>query len=293
MVTLKKGWPLCANSKRPWKSGDASISTSLIIAREKITISTHIRSAAFDVLMAVWTCLFAVGIPWFSVVGGSEKTIRSVTRFWARGLLGSLRLVVGLKHTESGLRSETPGLIISNHQSTWETLAFLVMAPDIAIVAKKELLSIPILGWYLRRSPMIIIDRGSGAKSFSTMLEQSREALARGRSILIFPEGSRRGPREEVKFKRGAGLLYKHLAVPAFPVALNSGCFWSTAGSGPKLPGTIMVSFLPVIPPGLTESEFTRTAEGMLEAERSRIATAAPIDQHPSRRGIMKFRVGT
>jgi 1-acyl-sn-glycerol-3-phosphate acyltransferase len=230
-------------------------------------------------VLAVWTCLFAVGIPWFAVVGGSETTIRSVTRLWARGLLVSLRVVVGLKHAESGLRSETPCLIISNHQSTWETLAFLVMAPDVAIIAKKELLSIPVLGWYLRRSPMIIIDRTSGAKSFSIMLEQSRQALSSGRSILIFPEGSRKGPQEPVKFKRGAGLLYKHLAIPALPVALNSGCFWSTAGSGPKSPGTITVSFLPVIPPGLTEAQFTATTERMLEAERSRISTAAKVNQ--------------
>jgi 1-acyl-sn-glycerol-3-phosphate acyltransferase len=166
-------------------------------------------------------------------------------------------------------------LIISNHQSTWETLAFLVMAPDVAIVAKKELLNIPVLGWYLRRSPMIIIDRASGAKSFSIMLEQSRKALSQGRSVLIFPEGSRKGPGEPVKFKRGAGLLYKHLGAPALPVALNSGCFWSTAGSGPKSPGTIAVSYLPIIPPGLTEAEFTRTTESMLEAERSRISLAA------------------
>lgn len=249
--------------------------TPLVIARDKIAITTHIRSAAFDIVLAVWTGLFAVGIPWFAIVGGSEKTIRSVTRLWARGILASLRVVVGLKHAENGSRCDTPCLIISNHQSTWETLAFLVMAPDVAIIAKKELLSIPVLGWYLRRSPMIIIDRASGAKSFSTMLEQSRQALSSGRSILIFPEGSRKGPREPVKFKRGAGLLYKHLAVPALPVALNSGCFWSTAGSGPKSPGTITVSFLPIIPPGLTEAEFTTTTERLLEAERSKISAAA------------------
>lgn len=247
----------------------------LIIASYTITITTHIRSAAFDVVLAAWTCLFAVGIPWFAIVGGQEKAIRSVTRLWARGILASLRVVVGLRHTESGRRCETPCLIISNHQSTWETLAFLVMAPDVAIIAKQELLSIPILGWYLKRSPMIIIDRASGAKSFAKMLEQSREAISQGRSILIFPEGSRKGPLEPVKFKRGAGLLYKHLGVPALPVALNSGCFWSTAGSGPKAPGTIAVSYLPIIAPGLTEAEFTSTTERMLEAERTRISLAA------------------
>jgi len=246
-----------------------------IIRSNNITSTTYLRSIAFDVVLAVWTCLFAIGIPWFAVVGGSEQAIRAVTRLWARGLLESLRVVVGLKHLETGHPCQTPCLIISNHQSTWETLAFLVLAPDVAIVAKKELLNIPVLGWYLRRSPMIIIDRASGAKSFSIMLEQSRQALSQGRSVLIFPEGSRKGPFEPVKFKRGAGLLYKHLGVPALPVALNSGCFWSTAASGPKTAGTIAVSYLPIIPPGLTEAEFTSMTESMLEAERSRISMAA------------------
>lgn len=239
------------------------------------TIVARLRSTAFDLALLIWTMLFSIGILWFSVFGITEPTIRRVTRIWARGLLLGLRWIVGLRHVELGQRIDAPCLIVSNHQSTWETLAFLVLFPDLAIVAKKELLRIPILGWYLRRSPMIIIDRESGRQSYSLMLAQSREALAQGRSVLIFPEGSRKGPQDPVKLKRGAGLLYAQLGVPALPVAHNSGEFWKAGRSGLKLPGEITVSLLPEIAPGLSESEFTKAAETALENERRRISAHA------------------
>ena len=88
----------------------------------------------------------------------------------------------------------TPGLIIANHELTWETLAALVLFPDVAIVTKQELLRIPIMGWYLRRSPMIMIDRDDGHKALRAMVEQGQAALAAERSVLIFPEGARKRP---------------------------------------------------------------------------------------------------
>lgn len=239
------------------------------------TAIIRLRSMAFDMVLVIWTMLFSIGILWFSLVGAREPSIRRATRIWARGLLLSLRWVVGLRHVELGQRNTAPCLIVANHQSTWETLAFLVLFPDLAIVAKKELLRIPILGWYLRRSPMIIIDRESGRQSYSLMLAQSREAIAQGRSVLIFPEGSRKRPMDPVKLKRGAGLLYVQLGVPALPVAHNSGEFWTAGRSGPKLPGKITVSLLPQIAPGMSESEFTRLAETVLEDERRRISALA------------------
>src|SRR5690606_5435760 len=102
---------------------------------------------------------------------------------WVRGMLFGLKHVVRLNYVETGreLIPTEPCLIVCNHRSTWETLAFLVLFPDVAIIAKQELLQIPIIGWYLRKSPMIIIDRETGSKALKIMLNQSREALASGR----------------------------------------------------------------------------------------------------------------
>ena len=184
-------------------------------------------------------------------------------------MLIGLNGIVGLTYAERG-RHNIPGepcLIVANHQSTWETLAFLILFPDVAIVAKKELLRIPVFSWFLRKSPMILIDRDSGSKAVRKMVDESRAAIAQGRSVLIFPEGTRKSVSEPIAFKRGVELLYTKLDRPVLPVALNSGHFWGP-GQRFKRGGTVAVTYLAPIPSGLSGSQFTRKAEELLEAQR-------------------------
>ncbi|MHB0953448.1 MAG: lysophospholipid acyltransferase family protein [Allorhizobium sp.] len=232
----------------------------------------NLKSHLFDTLFAVWTILFALGVPILWLVGSPGKAIRASARVWVRGVLSALKHVVRLDYVETGrdLIPAEPCLIVCNHQSTWETLAFLVLFPDVAIVAKQELLRIPIISWYLRKSPMIIIDRETGSKALKIMLNQSREALVGGRSVLLFPEGTRMKELEPIQFKRGVELLYAKLGVPVLPVVVNSGKYWGPGRSG-KRSGTITVSYLPSIPPGMPAELFVRKAEAQMEAERSRL----------------------
>ncbi|WP_262267711.1 lysophospholipid acyltransferase family protein [Microvirga yunnanensis] len=229
----------------------------------------RIRSTLFDLLLVVWTGLFVPVLAILWLCGSPELGVRLASRLWARGILVNLRWLVGLTYTERGQHNipDEPCLIIANHQSTWETLAFLVLFPDVAIVAKQELLTIPVFSWFLRKSPMILIDRESGSKAIRKMVEESQEALAQGRSVLIFPEGTRRPASEPITFKRGVEFLYAKLGRPVLPVALNSGHFWGP-GRSYKRAGTISVTYLDPIPPGLAAREFTRQAEQVLEAER-------------------------
>lgn len=142
-----------------------------------------------------------------------------------------------------------------------------VLFPDVAIVAKQELLTIPVFSWFLRKSPMILIDRESGSKAIRKMVEECEAALAQGHSVLIFPEGARKLTSEPIEFKRGVELLYAKLGRPVLPVALNSGHFWGP-GRSYKRAGTISVSYLDPIPPGLAAREFMHRAEQVIEAER-------------------------
>jgi 1-acyl-sn-glycerol-3-phosphate acyltransferase len=226
------------------------------------------RSRAFDGFLALWTGLFGLAIPIFWLAGSPRPAIRAATRVWVRGAFLGLRAIVGLRHVERGRENlpDEPCLVVANHQSTWETFAALVLFPGIAIVAKQELLSIPVFGWYLRRSGMIVIDRASGGKALREMIDQSRATLAEGRSVLIFPEGTRRAPSDPVAFKRGTELLYAALKVPAAPMAHDAGRYWRSGA--PKRAGAITVSYCEPIPPGLPAAEFARRAEALLEANK-------------------------
>jgi 1-acyl-sn-glycerol-3-phosphate acyltransferase len=227
-----------------------------------------VRSLAFDILWAGWTALFGLTIPALHLLRSPPKAVRRVSRVWARGVLVLLAATTGVRHV---VRSNAAGivgpcLIVANHQSTWETLAALVLFPDVAIVTKRELLRVPVMGWFLEHSPMIIIDRDEAAKALRAMVEASRSALADGRSVLIFPEGTRTPIGAPVKFKRGVELLYRALNVPVLAVATNSGRFWTR---GNKAAGTIVVSLLPPIAPGLSGAQFAHKAEAMLQAEKA------------------------
>ncbi|KLK89869.1 acyl-phosphate glycerol 3-phosphate acyltransferase [Microvirga vignae] len=229
----------------------------------------RIRSSLFDLLLAVWTGFFAPVVAILWLCGSPENGVRLASRFWARGILVGLKWFVGLTYSERGQHNipNEPCLIVANHQSTWETLAFLALFPDVAIVAKQELLTIPVFSWFLRKSPMILIDRESGSKAIRKLVEESQAALAQGRSVLIFPEGTRKSVSEPIEFKRGVELLYAKLDRPVLPVALNSGHFWGPDRTY-KRAGTISVSYLNPIQPGLPGHEFTRKAQQLLEAER-------------------------
>lgn len=227
----------------------------------------RLRSIAFDGLFAAWTGLFGLTIPFLRISRARSVTVRRVARLWARGFLALSGGVLGIRYEARGRENipDGPCLIIANHQSTWETIAALVLFPDTAIVAKRELRRIPVMGWFLEKSAMIIIDRADGAKALRAMADAAKAAVAEGRSVLIFPEGSRMAVGTPLKLKRGLELVYRALAIPVLPVALDSGRYW-TKQPQTRMPGTILVAIQPAIAPGLSAREFAPRIEGVLDA---------------------------
>ncbi|MHC2106737.1 MULTISPECIES: lysophospholipid acyltransferase family protein [unclassified Methylobacterium] len=233
-------------------------------------MAQHARSLLFVAYWTVWTALFVAPLVVLALAGAPARPVRTAARLWARGVLAGLHGIVGLRYVEEGrehLPAE-PCLLVANHQSTWETLAFLVLVPDVAIVAKRELLAIPVVGWFLRRSPMIVIDRANGTQALRAIIEGSQAAVAAGRSVLIFPEGTRGRAGDPLQFKRGVELLYGRLRLPVVPVAVNSGLFWPR-GMATRA-GTIVVSYLAALAPGLPAAEFLRGTEGAIDRELDR-----------------------
>jgi 1-acyl-sn-glycerol-3-phosphate acyltransferase len=244
----------------------------------------RIRSLAFTGLWAVWTAFFLPVLFVIRLAGSPERWVRSASRVWAQGVLLGLRWIVGLTYVEHGRENipNEPSLIIANHQSTWETIAFLLLFRDVAIVTKQELLEVPIFGWFLRRSPMILIDRESGSKAIRKMAEEGAVALSKGRSVLIFPEGTRSDPFAPVEFKRGVELLYSKLDRAVLPVAVNSGHFWGS-GQMNKRSGAIRVSYLDPIPPKMPPRVAMKQAEQAIQAELNRLQGDAPECARSSR----------
>jgi 1-acyl-sn-glycerol-3-phosphate acyltransferase len=238
----------------------------------------HIRSRLFDAVLVLWTAMFAPAVLVLLLCGRPRAPIRATSRVWAKGILLALRWTVGLGHRELGRENIPTGpcLIVANHQSQWETIAFLTLVPEVAIVAKRELMAIPVMGWFLRHSPMILIDRESGGSAIRHMLAEARKALAQGRPVLIFPEGSRMSVSSQVEFKRGIELLYLQLGVQVLPVALDSGVFWG-ADQPYKRRGDITVSYLPPIEPGLSGTEFVRRAQMAVRDALSARASLNPV----------------
>ncbi|WP_029351237.1 lysophospholipid acyltransferase family protein [Bosea sp. 117] len=235
----------------------------------------HIRSAAFFAFLVIWTLALSATIPFYALLRDPAAT-RRLSRFWARGVLAAMRVIAGLGYREIGRanRPDGPALYVANHQSAWETIASAVLIPDLAIVLKEELYRIPVFGWFLRNSPMIAIDRAGGASAMKKMLREARAATAQGRSLLIFPEGTRRAVDERASFHRGVLMLYKALGLPAVPMAVDAGLYWIARRSELRA-GTITVSYLPPLPPGLPDEDFMRTIRTVIYAERDRLVAEA------------------
>lgn len=174
---------------------------------------------------------------------------------WAtRVLLGIVTRVEGDPHLFE------PVLYAAKHQSMYETIELSRLLNRPAIVMKQELASIPGWGWAARRYGVIVVDREASAGALRRMLREAKVALEAGRSILIFPEGTRVAPGEQPPLKAGFAGLYQMLKLPVVPIALDSGRVWPRKGW--KRPGVVTIRFGEPVPPGSPR----KAAEGVVHA---------------------------
>jgi 1-acyl-sn-glycerol-3-phosphate acyltransferase len=206
-----------------------------------------------------------------------RRAVVAWSRFWIRFVLWWLRLTVGLTHRVSGRENLPPGpcIIASKHQSSWETMAYTVLFDDAAIVLKRELVWIPIVGWAMARAGNITVARGDGSRALRGLVRQAQARIEAGRSILIFPEGTRVAVGAERPYQVGVAALYRQLDVPVVPVALNSGLFWPRR-KFVKRPGAVSMEILPPIPPGLKRDEFMKVLRERIEGATTRLVGQQP-----------------
>lgn len=212
-----------------------------------------------------------------------QRLCMAVVSSWAKRTLWLLRVICGTRVAFRGLENlprDRRYVLSGKHQSIWETFALLAVEPNPGVIIKRELLWVPIWGWWAWKAQMIYVSRGAGSAALKEITEGSQKVLDAGRPVFIFPEGTRRPPGAEPDYKYGVVQLYRRLDVPVVPMALNSGLYWPRRRFL-RFPGTIVVSFLPPIAPGLGSREFLDRLVRTTEAECDRLLLEA--DREPSR----------
>jgi 1-acyl-sn-glycerol-3-phosphate acyltransferase len=229
-----------------------------------------IRSVLFNVLFYLnLFVLLCLALPTLVLPRGA---ILGVVRFWARSNHWLLATVCGITFELRGLERIPPGplLIASKHQSMWETFALVPLFADPAFILKRELMWLPFFGWLAWKADMIPVDRGARSQALAAISARAKIELARNRQIVIFPEGTRRPPGAEPRYKYGVAHLYAESGVACLPIALNSGLFWPRR-SIRRYPGTIIAELLHPIAPGLDKQAFLEHLQQVIESATARL----------------------
>lgn len=257
-----------------------------------------LRSLLFAVAFYVATALFLLGGSW----------LFAAPRSWAmqglrlHGLFCTwlLKVIcrVGMEVRGADKLPRGPCLVVSKHQSAWDTFALIPIFSDPAIVLKEELKWIPFYGWFCLKFEHILVRRDRAAVALKQMVTDAKHRAGQGREVFIFPEGTRRPPGAEPDYKPGYVALYEGLSLPCYPLALNSGLYWPRR-SILRHPGKIVVEVLDPLPPGLSRAEFRDRLERSLEAASDRLLLEAVQSPNPPPLGpeaaarLMRIKNGT
>ena len=226
------------------------------------------RSLIFNIFLYIGlVAIFIFAIP--TLFLPSKYTI-FFGRLSAKYIVLILRLILNTKvifHGVENLKKEENFFVASAHQSMFETFALQIPLDGPIFILKKELLSIPLFGWYLRKIGAIAIVRETTTKENLNFFDKVKERIEKNkRPLLIFPQGTRVKLDEQPPFKKGVGRIYNALNLPCVPVALNTGKVWPK-NSFMKYPGDIHISFLKPIASGKESEEFTKDIENQIYTE--------------------------
>ena len=231
-----------------------------------------LRSILFFAFLVVFTPPYAIAC--FIVFPFMSAAKRyDFVRGWNVAVLAVARVLCGIRYEIRGMENMTSNLdqqviVLSKHQSAWETIAFLAILPkQLCYVFKRELLFVPFFGWALGMLRMIHIDRSKSSAASNSIAKQGKERLAQGCWIIIHPEGTRAPVGKNIPYRKGGARLAVATNALVIPIAHNAGTVWPR-NSFLKYPGTVTVSIGPVIPTeGRTSDEVHQEMEKWIETE--------------------------
>lgn len=239
-----------------------------------------LRSIFFLLLQTVMTLPY--GILGLLTFGLPRLTRYRLIRTWSTLVTALVGPILGIRYTVEGLDNlplnpdGTPAasvVILSKHQSAWETIAFQQIFPPLSFVLKRELLHLPFFGWGLAAFSPVAINRAAGREALKQLVEQGQARLAAGFWVIVFPEGTRMAPGERGNYQIGGAWLACKAGVPVVPVAHNAGECWRK-NALVKQPGQITVRIgAPIATSGRKPTEVNAEVEAWIEAQ---MATLPP-----------------
>ncbi|MGL5116157.1 MAG: lysophospholipid acyltransferase family protein [Beijerinckiaceae bacterium] len=240
-----------------------------------------LRSLVFLVLFVLSNILwFVLALPMLLLP--KDKIFKHVLHNWCWTHVKLHAFICGVKYEIRGKENIPPEgtgyIVASKHQSAWETFALTAHVPSPRYIMKRELMWVPLFGLYLMRTGQVTINRGNRAEAIAALNKAAALAVQDGGQIVIFPEGTRRPVDAPPNYKMGVAHLYAALNRPVLPVAINAGVFWPRQGFI-KYPGTIVLEFLPVIPPGLPKEEFHALLQETIETATNRLVAAGKAER--------------
>jgi len=220
--------------------------------------------------LASWTIFMGfLSLPFIFL---PSKFIALPAKIWIKGIFICLKYICGVTHEIRGLTnlSDEPVIIVSKHQSAFETFALYYYLKKSFFIHKKQLFYIPIFGQYLMKHNMVSIDRAGQASTMRKMITDVKKKLDSGSTIIIFPEGTRKKPGAKADYKTGFIGIYNTSKRRLQPVALNSGLFWQ---KGLKIikRGHIIIEFLPQIDIGLDKKEVLNKVKNSIESATNKL----------------------
>lgn len=234
---------------------------------------TKVRSQIYFALFVVNTILFGLLL---STLGWllPGKWSNAIANSWAALNSWLLKVICGLSYRLSGTENlpTSAAIIMSKHQSTWETIALRhIIGGKQAWILKRELLRIPIFGWALASMSSIAIDRKAGRKAIRQIIEQGITLLNDGYHVMLFPEGTRTAPGKRGRYAMGGAILAEKSGFQVIPIAHNAGYFWRRRDIN-KYPGVIDVIIgKPIATKGRHAKEIVREVEMWIESQMDQL----------------------
>jgi 1-acyl-sn-glycerol-3-phosphate acyltransferase len=230
-----------------------------------------VRSMLFIGQMYVAMAVIGLGLMPFALL--DRAAAHRVVRIYGQWVVWSAGWMIGLKAQVRGPIPDGAVIVACKHQSFLDILMLAAVLPHASFVMKQELARMPVLGWYARRIGCVAVDRGKRSAAIKQMMDGVTATDGQGQ-LVIYPQGTRVPPGEKRPYKVGAGQLYLALGRPVVPAATNVGQFWPKR-SLMRHPGTAVIEFLPVIPPGLDLRSFMQRIEDQVETASDRLMAEA------------------